>query len=142
RLALTKELSLNGGVSARWSGESQAHVGLGWKLGEASTVYASERFGLRPAGVGGPMTLASTTVLGGETEVAPGSRAYAEYQLESAFSGLQNRGVVGLANRWKLPFGFALSANYERIVTLGGVVPTTESNNVPPAAFTDGTFFA
>ncbi len=142
RYALTDSLSIDGGISARWSGENQVHAGIGYALNPSSRLYASERFGVLPAPGTGTMGFSTTTVLGAESEVAKGSKAYGEYQLQSAFGADQTRGVVGLANLWALPFGFTLSLNYERVTTLGGTVPVTENGNIPPAAFTDGTFYA
>ena len=143
RYALTDDLSVDSGVSVRWSGENQVHAGVGYRLNETARVYVSERVGMLPAPGTGTMGFSNTTVVGGETEVAKGSHAYAEYQLQSAFSSDQTRGVVGLKNQWALPFGLTLSLNYERITTLGGgTVPTTQSGAVAPAAFTDATFYA
>ncbi|MDP2345090.1 MAG: hypothetical protein Q8O67_29365 [Deltaproteobacteria bacterium] len=142
RYAITEGLSVDGGVSVRWSGENQVHAGIGYAVNETSRIYASERFGVLAAPGTGTMGFSTTTVLGAESELAKGSKAYGEYQLQSAFGAEQTRGVVGLANLWHLPFGFALSLNYERVTTLGGTVPVTENGNVPPAAFTDGTFYA
>jgi len=143
RYALTDDLSVDGGASVRWSGENQVHAGVGYRLNEGSRVYVSERVGMLPAPGTGTMGFSQTTVVGGETELAKGSTAYAEYQLQSAFSSEQTRGVVGLKNRWALPFGLALSLNYERITTLGGTTAAlTQSGAVAPAAFTDATFYA
>ena len=142
RYALTDDLSVDGGASVRWSGENQVHAGVGYRISEGSRVYASERFGMLPAPGTGTMGFSTTTVVGAESELAQGSKAYGEYQLQSAFGGQQTRGVVGLANQWKLPFGFSLSMNYERVTTLAGTVAPTDNGNVPPAAFTDGTFYA
>jgi uncharacterized repeat protein (TIGR01451 family) len=143
RYTLTDDLSVDGGASVRWSGENQVHAGVGYRLNEGSRVYVSERVGMLPAPGTGTMGFSHTTVVGGETELAKGSTAYAEYQLQSAFSSEQTRGVVGLKNRWALPFGLALSLNYERITTLGGTTAAlTQSGAVAPAAFTDATFYA
>lgn len=142
RYALTEALSLDGGASLRWSGENQVHAGVGYRLNEGTRVYASERFGMLPASGTGTMGFNNTSVIGAETELAKGSKAYAEYQLQSAFSSEQTRAVVGLANQWALPFGFTLSLNYERITTIGAAVATTADGTVPPAALTDGTFYA
>jgi uncharacterized repeat protein (TIGR01451 family) len=143
RYALTDELSVDGGASVRWSGENQVHAGVGYRLNETSRVYVSERVGMLPAPGTGTMGFSNTTVVGGETELAKGSTAYAEYQLQSAFSSEQTRGVVGLKNRWALPFGLALSLNYERITTIGAAAAAlTQSGAVAPAAFTDATFYA
>jgi uncharacterized repeat protein (TIGR01451 family) len=136
RWAITEELALTGTESLRWSGENRTSLGVSWKVNDEARVYANERFGFARGG------WTNTTVVGGETEMAPGSKAYAEYQLESAFSRNQSRGVMGLRNRWKLPYGFALSFGYERTQVFGGAVTTTETGNVPPGAFTDGTFYA
>jgi hypothetical protein len=143
RYALTEALSVDGGASVRWSGENQVHAGVGYRLNSTSRVYVSERLGMLATPGTGTMGFSHTTVVGGETELAKGSTAYAEYQLQSAFSSEQTRGVVGLKNRWALPFGFALSLNYERITTIAGTTPSTSSSGiVTPAAFTDGTFYA
>ncbi|MBI1944390.1 MAG: DUF11 domain-containing protein [Deltaproteobacteria bacterium] len=147
RWGLTEELSLLGGVSLRWSGENQANLGLSWQVNPAARVYATERFGLLPAAGSGALGWTTTSVVGGETNLAPDassleSKAYAEYQLDGGISGDQSRGVLGLKNGLKLPWGLTLQLGYERIVTLGGVVPATENGTVPPAAFTDGTFYA
>lgn len=147
KYGLTEELSLLGGVSARWSGENQAHAGLAWQVNEASRVYATQRFGLLPAMGTGTLGWSTTSVVGGESNLAPTdagleSRAYAEYQLDGGFAGDQSRGVVGLKNGLKLPWGFTLQLGYERVVTLGGIVTPTESGAIPPGAFTDGTFYA
>jgi hypothetical protein len=143
RYALTDALSVDGGASVRWSGENQVHAGIGYRLNPTSRLYASERLGMLPAPGTGTMGFSHTTVVGGETEVVRGSTAYAEYQLQSAFSSEQTRGVVGLKNHWALPFGVSLSLNYERITTLAGTTPTTgPGGSVIPAAFTDGTFYA
>jgi uncharacterized repeat protein (TIGR01451 family) len=133
--ALTEQLALTGAGSLRWSGENQASLGVAWKVNDQARVYANERFGFASGG------WTNTSVIGGETELTKGTRAYAEYQLQSAFSTEQSRGVVGFANKWKLPFGLALSFGYERIQTLGGDVQPTELGTVPPGALTDGTFF-
>jgi hypothetical protein len=142
RYALTEELSLIGGVDARWSGENQVNAGVSWAVNKTSRVYVTERVGVLPAPVTGTMGFTTTTVVGGESDIAEGSKAYAEYQLDGGFAGDQTRGVVGIKNNWKLPWGFALQVGYERILMVGGFVPTTENGNVPPGAFTDGTFYA
>jgi uncharacterized repeat protein (TIGR01451 family) len=142
KVAVTEQLSLIGGASARWSGENQANAGISWAVNEDSRVYVTERVGVLPAPVTGTMGFRSTTIVGGESKVAEGSTAYAEYQLDGGFAGEQSRGVVGLKNAWKLPYGFALQLGYERILLIGGFVPTTPAGNVPPGAFIDGTFYA
>ncbi len=142
KYALTEDLSLVGGSDLRWSGENQEHLGVSYAINKGARVYASERVGVLPAPVTGTMGFNTTTVVGGETDVGPGSQAYAEYQLDGGFSGDQSRGVVGLKTAYRLPFGFALNFGYERIMLVGGTVPTTEGGNVPPGAFTDGTFYA
>jgi uncharacterized repeat protein (TIGR01451 family) len=136
RYNLTDDIALTGAASLRWSGENQVSGGVRWQVNEKAAVYANERFGFAPGG------FTNTTVVGGETEIAEGSKAYGEYHLQSAFAQEQSKAVLGLNNRWKLPFGFVLSLGYERVQTLGGVVPPTETGNVPPGAFTDGTFYA
>ena len=141
RYALTDSLSVDGGTSVRWSGEHQVHAGVGYAVNETSRLYASERFGDLAAPGAGTMGFSTTTVLGAESEIVKGSKVYGETQLQSAFGAQQTRGVVGLANQWALPLGFALSLNFERISTLGGTVPVTENGNTPPPALTDGTFY-
>ncbi len=136
RYSLTDDLALTLSESVRWSGENQTSAGVAWRVNEEARVYANERFGFAQGG------FTNSTVVGGETLIAENTRAYAEYQLQSAFSSDQTRGVVGISNRWKLPFGLALNLGYERVQTFGGVVNPTETGNVPPGAFTDGTFYA
>lgn len=136
RYQLSEDLALTATESLRWSGENQTSLGVSWRISDEARVYANERFGFARQG------FTNTTVVGGETAISDSSRAYAEYQLQSAFSAQQSRGVVGLKNHWKLPFGFALGFGYERTQTLGGNVPVTETGNLPPGAFTDGTFYA
>ncbi len=133
---LTESLALTGTESVRWNGENQTSVGLSWKVNDTSRVYANERLGFTRQG------MTNTTVIGGETSPVTGSRTYAEYQLTSGFAGQQSRGVAGIVNRFKLPFGFALNFGYERVQVLGGNVTPTQSGAVPPGAFTDGTFSA
>jgi hypothetical protein len=136
RLHLTEDLALTGTESLRWNGENQTSAGLQLKLSDTARVYANQRLALAGGG------WSTTTVAGGENDLTPNTRTYAEYQLQSAFSAEQSRAVVGLSNRWKLPFGFLLQAGYERVQTVGGHVPTTSRGTLPPGAFTDGTFFA
>jgi hypothetical protein len=142
KYALNDTVSLIGGTSVRWSGENQEHAGLSLAVNETARVYLTQRVGLLPSPVTSTMGFRSTTVVGGETELAPGSKAYAEYQLDGGLSGEQSRGVVGTKTMWKLPWGFALQFGYERILLIGGSVPTTANGNIPPGAFTDGTFYA
>jgi hypothetical protein len=142
KYALNDTVSLLGGTSVRWSGENQEHAGLSLAVNETARVYLTQRVGLLPSPVTNTMGFRSTTVVGGETELAPGSKAYAEYQLDGGMSGEQSRGVVGTKTMWKLPWGFALQFGYERIMLIGGSVPTTANGNIPPGAFTDGTFYA
>lgn len=136
RYRLTEQLSLTGSESLRWSGENQTALGVAWQISDTARIYANERFGFAQQG------FTQSTVVGGETQLTDASRAYAEYQLQGAFSAPQSRGLVGLANRWKLPFGITLSFGYERTQTFGGEVTTTPSGAVPPGAFTDGTLLA
>ncbi|MCC7074147.1 MAG: hypothetical protein IT383_22750, partial [Deltaproteobacteria bacterium] len=147
KVGLTEELSLLGGASVRWSGENQEHLGLSWQINPAARVYATERFGLLPAMGASALGWTTTSVVGGETNLAPDSstidsKAYAEYQLDGGISGEQSRGVLGLKNGFKLPWGLTLQLGYERVLALGGSVPATEAGTVPPGAFTDGTFYA
>jgi outer membrane protein OmpA-like peptidoglycan-associated protein len=141
KYALTESVSLLGGTDFRWSGENQVHAGVSWAVNDQSRVYVAERVGMLPAPVTGTLGWGATTVVGGEEDLTPGSTAYAEYQLDGGFAGEQSRGVVGLKTVWKLPFGFALNFGYERIMLIGSNIPTTEAGNVPPGAFTDGTFY-
>jgi len=134
RFLLTDRLSVNLTESLRWNGENQTQLGLSWQVNDKARVYASERIGLGDNG------WSNATVLGGETDLAPGSKMYAEYQLTSAFSANSSRGVVGITNQWKLPFGFSLNFGYERTQMMGGAQTTTAT--VAPGAFTDNTFFA
>ena len=142
KVAINEDVSLHAGTSARWNGENQVHAGLSLGVNETSRVYLTERVGLLPAPITGTMAWRSTTIVGGESELAPGSKAYAEYQLDGGLSGEQSRGVIGTKTSWTLPWGFALQFGYERIMLLGGAVAATENGNIPPAAFTDGTFYA
>ncbi|MCP4504013.1 MAG: DUF11 domain-containing protein [Deltaproteobacteria bacterium] len=135
RFQLTKDLAITGSESLRWNGENQTQVGLRWTVNDKARVYASERMGFGANG------FTNATVFGGETDLAPGSKMYAEYQLTSAFSNESSRGVVGLANQWKLPFGLTLNFGYERTQMVGGAQSTT-TTTVAPGAFTDGTLFA
>ncbi len=134
---LTENLALTGSESLRWNGENQTSLGVSWKVNENARVYTTERLGMNEHS-----GMSSTMIVGGESQVGDGSRTYAEYQLQSGFAGQQSRGVMGLANRWKLPFGFTLNFGYERVQVLGGSVTTTASNAAPPSAFSDGTFYA
>jgi hypothetical protein len=136
RLHLTENLALTGTESLRWNGENQTSAGLQLKLSDTARVYANQRLALMGGG------WSTTTVAGGENELTPNTRTYAEYQLQSAFSAEQSRGVVGLSSRWKLPFGFLLQGGYERVQTIGGSAPSTSRGTLPPGAFTDGTFYA
>jgi uncharacterized repeat protein (TIGR01451 family) len=146
RWQLTKDVSVNVDGALRWSGESQVQAGVGLGVNETDRVYVNERFGMLAApgtsSSSGTLSPSHTTVIGAESQLAPGSKAYGEYQLQSAFGAEQTRGVVGLNGQWALPFGFTLSLGYERITTLAGTVPVTTSGTVPPVAFTDGTFYA
>ncbi|HEY4222438.1 MAG TPA: hypothetical protein VGO62_13880, partial [Myxococcota bacterium] len=142
KYALTEDLSLLGGVDVRWSGENQVHAGVSYAVTPESRVYVSERMGVLPAPVTGTMGFGATTVVGGESDLTPGSTAYAETQVDNGFAREQTRGVVGLKTAWRLPFGLGVNFGYERIMLLGGDVPPTEAQTAPPGAFTDGTFYA
>jgi hypothetical protein len=136
RYSLTESLALTATESIRWSGENQTTAGISWKVNEQARVYANERFGFARGG------FTNSTVIGGETQLTDSTKASAEYQLQSAFSTDQTRGVVGLHNRFRLLFGLTLCAGYERIQTFGGIVQPTETGNTPPGAFTAGTLYA
>ena len=146
RWQLNDNVSVDVDGAVRWSGESQLQAGVGLGVNDHDRVYVNERVGMLAApgtaSSSGRLTPSQTTVIGAESELAKGSKAYGEYQLQSAFGAEQTRGVVGLAGQWALPFGFTLSLGYERITTLAGTVPVTSSGTVAPVAFTDGTFYA
>lgn len=128
----------------RWSGENATQLGLTTKVGDASQLYANQRFTSRSG------ELQSTTLVGGSSEVVKGVQAYGEYQLDGVLSEQQSRAVIGLNNRWKLRDGLTLSAGYERTqvvgdaqVGAGGVVggnPGTAQGNVDgvPSTATPG----
>jgi len=136
RYQFTDDIDLQATESVRWNGENQTTVGIGWRVNEESRVYANERIAMQQGG------MSTTTVVGGETNFAEGSRTYGEYQLQSGFAGQQTRGVVGVSSKMKLPFGLALAFGYERTQVLGGNVTAASQGAVPPGAFSDGTFFA
>ena len=136
RYALNDAVAVTANQSLRWNGENQSSLGLSWKVSDQARVYANERFGFARQG------FTNSTVVGGETEIGENTRAYAEYQLQSAFAAPNSRALVGLANRWKLPFGLLLSLGYERTQTFGDDGQNAATAGMPPAAFTDGTFYA
>jgi hypothetical protein len=97
RYDLAEELQITATESLRWSGSNSTQVGLKARFGEDFNVYLSERF---LAGAGNRAV--STTVIGGENTAIPGSRSYAEYQLDALASGESGRAVFGMDNRWTL----------------------------------------
>jgi hypothetical protein len=156
----TDDVAFDVDGALRWSGEHQVQAGVGLDIDDDDRVYVRQRMATLAlpgmAASTGRVVPSQTTVLGAERAFAPGSRAYGEYQLQSAFGAEQARGVVGVDARWQLPFGVALSLGYERIAILpgAGVVPTppqsaTEttdssagSSALLPGALSDGTFAA
>jgi uncharacterized repeat protein (TIGR01451 family) len=112
-------LELTATESVRWSGANSTQVGLKSKLDEEISLYAQERL---TAGAGQTV---STTVVGGESTAIPGSRSYAEYQLDALATGQTGRAVFGMDNRWTLVDGLKLNLAYERSQLIGAGGSTT-----------------
>ncbi|MEE8410640.1 MAG: hypothetical protein V3T05_13645, partial [Myxococcota bacterium] len=113
RYKLSDRLWLTATESLRWSGSNSTQIALKTKLSDDISLYASERL---TAGDGRPR---STTVVGGESTAIPGSRSYAEYQLDSLASGRSGRAVLGMDNRWVVAEGLQLNLSYERAQLVG-----------------------
>lgn len=113
RYELAESLWLSATETVRWSGTNSTQVGLKAQLGESLSLYVSERL---LAGAGRTM---STTVVGGESTGIPGSRSYAEYQLDALASGESGRAVIGMDNRWTLLEGLKLNLSFERAQVVG-----------------------
>ncbi|MEK7705575.1 MAG: hypothetical protein AAB426_11500 [Myxococcota bacterium] len=113
RYQLGEKLWLTASESLRWSGTNSAQVGLRTELGEGLSMYASERW------LAGTSRTVNTLVLGGESRAIPGSRSYAEYQLDGAASAQSGRAVFGMENNWTIASGLTLQLSYERAQLVG-----------------------
>ena len=115
-------LWLSGTETVRWNGNNSTQLGLKTKLGDSLSMYANERL---TAGAGRTV---STTVVGAESHAVPGSRSYAEYQLDALSSGRNGRAVFGMDNKWELTEGIKLSLSYERAQVTGPNQVTSTTN--------------
>ncbi len=110
---LGEGLYLTATEALRWSGANSAQAGLKTHLGDGFSVYASERM-LTQDG-----RTVATSVVGGESTAIPGSRSYAEYQVDSLASGRSGRAVIGMDNHWTVAEGLSLKLSYERAQLTG-----------------------
>ena len=111
---LSERIWLSLTETVRWSGTNSTQLGLKTQVVDGLNVYASERlFG------GGDQKLVSTTVVGAENTLVPGSRSYAEYQLDAMTGGTTGRAVFGMDNQWTVAEGLTLTLSYERAQKLG-----------------------
>ncbi len=113
RYQLDEALWANAQATARWSGQHSLAAGLQMKLDDDLSAYARERL---TAGDGRPV---STTIVGAESRAVPGSRSYAEYQLDALASGKSGRAVFGMDNHWDVADLLRLHLSYERSQLVG-----------------------
>lgn len=114
RYQLGERLYATANESLRWSGANSAQLGLKTNVMDDVNLYAAERLTTTLDG-----RTVSTSVVGGESTAIPGSRSYAEYQLDALASGQSGRAVFGMDNKWSLLDGVTLNLSYERAQLLG-----------------------
>ena len=119
RYQLFDWLFLSATESVRWSGTNSTQLGLNTQITEELNFYAAERLS---AGSGRTV---STTVVGGESTAIPGSRSYAEYQLDAMATGESGRAVFGMDNRWTVVKGLKINLSYERSQLVGDALGVT-----------------
>jgi uncharacterized repeat protein (TIGR01451 family)/fimbrial isopeptide formation D2 family protein len=130
RFKLLDNLSLDVSESVKWNGDNATNIGLRTKIDKTNDVYAQERFQYRQG------SWVATSVLGASSEPGPGSRTYAEYQVDHMAWGGQSRGVMGASHQWSLMEGLSFSLGYERVQVIGA---STTVVNGPPTSTPYGT---
>ncbi len=113
RYQLDEALWLSATETLRWSGSNSTQVGIKADLDDDLSLYVSERL------TASSTRSVSTTVAGAQSSAIPGSRSYAEYQLDALAAGKTGRAVFGVNNRWQLVSGLDLSLSYERAQLVG-----------------------
>ncbi|MCK5690880.1 hypothetical protein KAI87_16485, partial [Myxococcota bacterium] len=129
---LAERLWLTATEALRWSGTNSTQIGLRTQVGKDLSFYATERLTTTDGRTLG------TTVVGGESQAIPGSRSYAEYQMDSLATGKTGRAVFGMDNRWTLIEGLKLDLAYERAQLLGNSASTGSTGTSPLNASTTG----
>jgi hypothetical protein len=114
RVAEGLDLALSGAL--RWDGDNAVRVGVRRQIDERNSVYFEERLGPGEDAAG----LVHSQVVGAESRLSGGGRAFGEYRLEEGVGAKQNRALVGISKRIELAPGVAVSASLEHSQTTGG----------------------
>jgi hypothetical protein len=118
RYELTETLWIVATESLRYNGTNATQLGVRTHLSDDLSFYATERLT-----AGQNTKPVATTVIGAESTAIPGSRSYAEYQLDTLMPGKSGRAVLGMDNEWVIEQGFftglTLSLSYERTQLVG-----------------------
>ncbi|MCB9727536.1 MAG: hypothetical protein H6744_02450 [Deltaproteobacteria bacterium] len=114
RMADGLDLGVQGAM--RWDGDSALEVGVRRRVSDDTHMYLEERLGPGEDAEG----LVHSQVVGAESRLAGGGRAFGEYRLEEGVGARQNRALVGISKRVELAPGVALSGSFEHSQTQGG----------------------
>ncbi len=111
------DLALSVGHVIRWDGDHAIRLGVRSQIDERTSAYLEER--LMPGGGKAGSGPRHATVLGTESRLDGGGRAWGEYRIGDAISGSASQAVVGIGRRFELVPGFVLDGAYERVQTFG-----------------------
>jgi hypothetical protein len=114
RVAEGVDLGLSG--AARWDGDNALRVGIRRRVDERNSEYFEERLGPGQDEPG----IVHSQVVGAESRLKGGGRAFGEYRLEEGVGARQNRALVGISKRVELAPGVAVSGSLEHSQTTGG----------------------
>ena len=116
-----RDLALSVGHVIRWDGDHAIRLGVRGQIDERTSAYLEERLmpGGARSGPGKSQGPTHATVLGAESQLDGGGRAWGEYRIGDAVGGSASQAVVGIGRRFELVPGFVLDGAYERVQTFG-----------------------